>query len=367
MQDFIDDDAGYLAWVRAHPDGFVVNAPRSGGSVPLILHGARCTFISSVIRSNYTTTSYYKVCAEDREALLRWLQGRAGKWKTCPVCTPFGEGTALSSHAPIPQPTRPRTVVAARAQPLPQATSITASQAEQPWPLWKAGEITHRLSGLEPRLESWNAQTDPAQIQLQAYLAQVARDLGPLPEPATGLFLHLDVDVQRPIALLRHYDLENYLTPLVRHLGPQRFSFVSATKRVGGGSRLVLGVAEPLRTSPDDWLHFSCESAGAAGTRQWKTDLRETLAVANPVQLLPGPVAVQLAWRCTARRNWVQLWKPTGDAMGPVLGEPDSAHPFNPADDRIVSLQLHRCVDDTAGNRIGIGMWWRPWQGAEAE
>ena len=27
-----------------------------------------------------------------------------------------------------------------------------------------------------------------------------------------------------------------------------------------------------------------------------------------------------MAFRCSLRRNWVWLWKPTGDALAPVLG-----------------------------------------------
>jgi len=57
-------------------------------------------------------------------------------------------------------------------------------------------------------------------------------------------------------------------------------------------------------------------------------------------------------------RNWVNLWKPTGDAMGPVLGENPSRR-FNPDDDRIVSLGLHLNLDREAGYAVDVGMWWR--------
>jgi len=67
-----------------------------------------------------------------------------------------------------------------------------------------------------------------------------------------------------------------------------------------------------------------------------------------------------LAWRCSATRNWVWLWKPTGDAMGPVLGEPDACHPFNPNDDRIVALALHLNADPATGHEVDVAMWWRP-------
>jgi hypothetical protein len=49
------------------------------------------------------------------------------------------------------------------------------------------------------------------------------------------------------------------------------------------------------------------------------------------------------------------LWKPTGDAMGPVLGE---YRPFSPHDDRIVALSLHLNTDASIGHNVDIGMWW---------
>lgn len=53
------------------------------------------------------------------------------------------------------------------------------------------------------------------------------------------------------------------------------------------------------------------------------------------------------------------LWKPTGDAMGPVLGEPDPRNPYNVADDRIVDLTLHRQIDKSIGHDIHVGLGWR--------
>jgi hypothetical protein len=84
--------------------------------------------------------------------------------------------------------------------------------------------------------------------------------------------------------------------------------------------------------------------------------IREGTAIAQP-----GPLEMHIAWRCgTRRRNWISLWKPTGDALGPILGEPLSTQPFNPSDDRIVALHLHLEHDDTMGYDIDIGVWWRP-------
>lgn len=79
--------------------------------------------------------------------------------------------------------------------------------------------------------------------------------------------------------------------------------------------------------------------------------------------MLPaGAVEVEVAWRCDAKtaRRWSNWWKPTGDAMGPVLGEPQAHKPFNPADDRIVSLAMHLVSDSTMGKAVDVGMRWQP-------
>jgi hypothetical protein len=40
MESFVDDDIGYLAWLAAHPDGFVMNADRETTPTYLVLLGA---------------------------------------------------------------------------------------------------------------------------------------------------------------------------------------------------------------------------------------------------------------------------------------------------------------------------------------
>jgi hypothetical protein len=84
-----------------------------------------------------------------------------------------------------------------------------------------------------------------------------------------------------------------------------------------------------------------------------------------------GDVAVQLAWHCLSGRNWRQprnwsaLWKPTGDAMGPILGpvhaqDASNKRRFNPDDHRIVALGLHLNIDEKMEYDVEVGMWWRP-------
>ena len=62
--------------------------------------------------------------------------------------------------------------------------------------------------------------------------------------------------------------------------------------------------------------------------------------------------------RVNARRNWSTLWKPAIDALGPLLGSPDPERPYRPHDDRIVSLALHRGLDESLGHDVVITAWW---------
>jgi len=216
----------------------------------------------------------------------------------------------------------------------------------------------------EPLLASWNARTDPEQVRLQAYLDRLAASLGDLPTGTAPLFLHMDIDVRDLARLLRHHDLDNYLYPVVQRLGHGRFALASASKQVGGGSRAVVGLAEPLAHLPElhTWGHFACRAGSGTQDKRWKVGLREALRASQPRPLPPGPVEVKvhLAWRCSPARNWAWLWKPTLDAMGPVLGEPDARNPFNPQDDRIVALGLHLNADPATGHDVDVAMWWRP-------
>ena len=235
-----------------------------------------------------------------------------------------------------------------------------AGRMNEVWQLWSHGDILKMVPGIEPLLASWNSKTDPAQIRLQRYLDDLQSAVGTLPSDQR-LFLHMQIDVKKSERLLRHYDLENYLTPVVSRFGAGHFAFVSATKSVGKGSRLTIGHAESLGhySALDGWSNFACHAGSGATKKEWKEGIRSALSDTSPQTMPSGPVAVHLAWRCARQRNWAMLWKPTGDAMGPVLGEPSPQKPFNPSDDRIVSLGLHLNVDDAMGYDVDVAMWWR--------
>jgi hypothetical protein len=229
------------------------------------------------------------------------------------------------------------------------------------WQLWQAGQVERQVDGISPLLASWEKSSHPAQVRLRAYLDNLICKLLPLPDDGP-LFLQLDVDVQDPQRLLRHYDLENFLTPLFgsRCLPSARFYFVKAKKYVGGGSRIAWGKAFPAASTDDiGWSSLTVNAGRGASHKLWKERIRSALEASNPTIIPPGPARVRLAWRCASRRNWCTLWKPTGDAMGPVLGVANAQRPYHLDDDRIVDLELHRNIDNELGDDIEIHMWWR--------
>lgn len=73
--------------------------------------------------------------------------------------------------------------------------------------------------------------------------------------------------------------------------------------------------------------------------------------------LLPdGAVTLQLSFTVGPRRNWANLWKPTIDALGRLLGRSDPGRPWHVHDGRIVELGMHCKVDAALGNDVVIAI-----------
>lgn len=85
---FRDDDHGYLAWLAAHPAGFVLNVARSPRPNYLILHRATCRTISGrPTRGGPWTGPYIKVCSGDELQIAAWTGRTVGAAPTrCGVC-----------------------------------------------------------------------------------------------------------------------------------------------------------------------------------------------------------------------------------------------------------------------------------------
>ncbi len=85
---FFEDDAGYVAWLRANPSGFVVNCEREPKARYVVFHRAGCSTISGTPSNGGSWTSAYaKACASTRAELERWCVERTGRGPTaCGRC-----------------------------------------------------------------------------------------------------------------------------------------------------------------------------------------------------------------------------------------------------------------------------------------
>jgi hypothetical protein len=87
-----DDEARYLSWLHAHPQGFVVNVRRRQRPGYAVLHRASCTTIRTPTRSvalaPFTGEAYVKACAETEAELAAWVVRRLGVGfsKRCTLC-----------------------------------------------------------------------------------------------------------------------------------------------------------------------------------------------------------------------------------------------------------------------------------------
>lgn len=86
----------------------------------------------------------------------------------------------------------------------------------------------------------------------------------------------------------------------------------------------------------------------------YKEQIHEQVA---DVDALPeGPVSLQLSFSVGPRRNWLNLWKATIDALDPLLGRTNPDHQWHPRDGRIVELGLHCRVEPLLGNQVAIAI-----------
>ena len=105
-------------------------------------------------------------------------------------------------------------------------------------------------------------------------------------------------------------------------------------------------------------------TAAATAEQAYQQEIRAQLVDRD---VLPdGPLSLELAFVVGPGRDWVDLWKPTIDALGPLLGETN--RPWHPKDGRIVDLGLHGSVEPGRGDGVLISMRMAgaPWTTADA-
>lgn len=92
--EFRDDDAEYLAWLAAHPEGYVINILRGHNAATARMHHAGCRTISGQNPSGGSFVGQYvKVCAVHLVELEQWAIAAVGQLiKSCGNCRPTGAG-----------------------------------------------------------------------------------------------------------------------------------------------------------------------------------------------------------------------------------------------------------------------------------
>ena len=230
--------------------------------------------------------------------------------------------------------------------------------------IWRPKTELQVLVNLRPMKASWDKSTDASQVRLREYRKGIREELAPYLHQ-DSLYLDLRVTLTQSASLLDGNDLENYLTPLFECgcLPATQFRLVMAEKSNGGSSSLALGIAQP--TGLTEQIRSCCHFVVRPTTKPsndsgWKEELCSRLTASGIHPLPDGEVELHIAWRSAiGRRSWFRMWKSTGDALGPILGQYQRKNRYDPKDDRITKLVFYHLPDECMGDRIEIGLWWR--------
>lgn len=206
-----------------------------------------------------------------------------------------------------------------------------------------------------PRLASWDRSTSPNQGALGAYLKAAEDQLRPhLAALNRPWALELKVGLPDTVDLLAAADLDNYLYPLVRYLtrpggtAPPDLVSVRATKRHDTTSTIRVG---PVTAAAAPARVYAGRTTTSVDKVQFKEQVRDIVSVGA---LMPeGAIHLEVSYR-VGTRNWLNLWKPTLDALGPLLGITSTARPWHPSDGRITRLGLHVTHDPALRYVVGV-------------
>ncbi|MFN8614050.1 MAG: hypothetical protein U0931_41345 [Vulcanimicrobiota bacterium] len=89
IEKFVDEDQSYLGWIAQHPDGYVLNVPRSLTAANLAkFHKASCWTVTRATGGPWTA-EYIKLCADSLADLQSWAQEHVrGTVSDCGTCHP---------------------------------------------------------------------------------------------------------------------------------------------------------------------------------------------------------------------------------------------------------------------------------------
>lgn len=203
-----------------------------------------------------------------------------------------------------------------------------------------------------PRLASWNKADDPDQVRLRAYLddtealVATSRINGPWA-------LRLDVGLPSSRDLLDAGDLDNYAYPLASRLRDPSLVSVWCTKQHSEQSTVRIGAAREVPAPAAEV--FVAKTTASASSVAYKDEIHAAASAA--AELPPGPVRLELSFVLDPRRNWLNLWKQTIDALDPLLGRTRPDRAWHPLDGRITELGMHHTVDPAAGNTVLVAIY----------
>jgi hypothetical protein len=200
-----------------------------------------------------------------------------------------------------------------------------------------------------PRLASWNRATDPDQVALRKYLTETADLVAPA-VPTIPWSFWLDVGLPVNHVLTNGADLDNYALPLASRVKDSQLVSVWCSKRHAETSQVIVGPARAAAAPADA---FQIQTTASAQTTAYKQQVQA--GVADAAQLPDGPLRLQISFLVGPSRNWMNLWKPTIDALDPLLGRTAPGRDWHPRDDRIVELGLHVVVDSS--RRHDLEVW----------
>jgi hypothetical protein len=215
---------------------------------------------------------------------------------------------------------------------------------------------------LAPQLDSWDRADNRSQVQLGKFLDEAdtllaaSRIDGPWA-------LRLDVGLAPTLDLLGKRDLDNYAKPLASRLSDGGLVSVWCTKRSGGHSAVRIEAARAVPAPSPGVLHATTTTSwdGPAAKEQIRS------AIADVPELPDGPVRLELAFTVGPSRNWLNLWKPTIDSLGALLGHEQPFRPWSPRDGRITELGMHLDLDPLLRYEVLIGIAARPGKAAPAK
>jgi hypothetical protein len=175
-----------------------------------------------------------------------------------------------------------------------------------------------------PRLASWNKVTDHDQVQLRQYLEDTAELVAPALVSGPWAIL-LDVGLPVGRDLIDMADLDNYALPSASHLSTEHLVSVWCSKRHALTSRMVV---VPAQEVPAPEGTFTVRTTASSQTKAYKEQVRG--AVLDAHEIPAGGVRLQIAFVLGPHRNWLSLWKPTIDALDPLLGRTRADRDWHP-------------------------------------